>query len=335
MVKCILADKTVDTAALETTHLLSLELKYAPVDMFWSVDDVDLSDFTFTAYYGTSKEVSGSTTITANFTYELIQNSNFYNIVVNYFDAGYSATTTLANYVFNWGSETATGNSTWWSDLQTAVKRTTDLSSLIGKKKLTSLSTAVLGANAATMVCIGANQDGDNTLTFQTAGLLPTSTVFGSSAVWIGSTARTQCQNFYNYCSAKSAIKSVSKGTCATQTSSQNGTATYNTETVWLPSEIEMGLNNYSSLNYSHSTTSNSECTKGYNAPYTYYNSDSKRIKCIMAANGTVGTSTGYYWERSRNYGSSAYVCVVITNGGASYYNYNYSGYLAPAFVIG
>lgn len=207
----------------------------------------------------------------------------------------------------------------------------------LGATKLVNLSTAVLGANAATMIVIGFNQDGENTTTFQTKGVLPTSTVFDSNnAVWIGSTARTQCQNFYNACEAKDFIKTVSKGTCLSRNSSHSGTATYNDETVWIPSETEMGLDNYSSLTKSNSTTSNAECTKGYNAAYSYYTSNTTRVKYRMNANGTLTTTTAqYYWERSRSSDSSYDVCYVNNIGSAYSNSYNNVYYLAPAFVIG
>ena len=249
-------------------------------------------------------------------------------------------TITVSAEYWTWGSETATGDAAWWAGLKNWAANATvaERAACVGKKKLVSLSTAVLGANAATMICIGADQDGTGTLTFQTAGALPTSTVFGSSsAAWIGSTARTQCQNFYNYCSAKASIKTVSKGTCPSTNNSRSGTATYNDETVWLPSEREMGLDSYAPLSTANSTTSNAECTKGYNAAYSYYTSNTTRVKYSMNANGTLTTSTVYYWERSRYYYSytSDYVCIVYSDGSAAYNYYSTGVYLAPAFVIG
>lgn len=205
----------------------------------------------------------------------------------------------------------------------------------LGATKLVNLSTVVLGANAATMMVIGFNQDGENTTTFQTKGVLPTITAFGSSAVWIDSTVRTQCQNFYNACEAKSFIKTVSKGTCPNYVPAKNGTATYNDEAVWIPSETEMGLDKYSSLTKSNSTTSNSECTKGYNAGYNYYTSNATRVKYQMSANGTLTTTTKWYWGRSRTCNNSNGVCYVYNDGGATYTGYTSSGGLAPAFVIG
>ena len=272
----------------------------------------------------------GSTPVSAiNITISVAAGTNY--------TAPSNKTITVSAEYWSWGSETATGDAAWWAGLKSwaANASASERAACVGKKKLVSLSTAVLGANAATMICIGADQDGTGTLTFQTAGTLPTTTVFGSRAVWINSTARTQCQNFYNYCSAKASIKTVSKGTCPSQVPGKNGTAIYNNETVWIPSETEMGLNNYSSLTYSNSTTSNSECTSGYNAPYSYYTSDPTRIKYTMNANGTLTTIAQYYWERSYGCSSLYAVCSVIRDGSADYGDHNFDNGLAPAFVIG
>ena len=193
----------------------------------------------------------------------------------------------------------------------------------LGATKLVNLSTAVLGANTATMRIIGFNQDGENTTTFQTKNTLPTRTVFGSSAVWIGSTARTQCQNFYNACDAKSFIKTVSKGTCPSTNSSRNGDVTYNDETVFLLSEREFGLDTYSPLSTANSTTSRAECTQGKNFAYSYYTSNATRA------------IPSYPWERSRRYDRSDSVCGVDGDGTARTDRYTGSFGLAPAFVIG
>ena len=257
----------------------------------------------------------------------------------NYTAPSNEAVTVSAEY-WTWGDETATGDAAWWAGLKNwaANASTSERTACVGKKKLVSLSTAVLGANAATMICIGADQDGTGTLTFQTAGTLPTTTAFGSNnAKWIGSTARTQCQNFYNYCSAKDAIKTVSKGTCPSYNDSRNASVTYNDETVWLLSEREMGLNNYSPISTANSTTTKAECTYGYNESYSYYTSNTLRIKYKMNADGTLTTSTQWYWERSRYYssGGTNYVCAVSSDGSAGGNGYGGSGGLAPAFVIG
>lgn len=186
------------------------------------------------------------------------------------------------------------------------------------------------------MRCIGYDLDGEGTLTFQTAGVLPNNTTFGSDAQWINSNARTQCRNFASRCSASNSITTVNKGTCANTNDSRNGTITYNSETGWLPSEREMGLDSYSPLSTANSSISKAECTQGYNASYQYYGSNSDRIKYGMDASGNLGSTTERYWERPRYYGSNflAGVCCVDTSGNASNFNYSNSNYLAPAFVI-
>lgn len=254
----------------------------------------------------------------------------------NYKAASVNITVNAAYW--SWGTQTAVGDAAWWAGLKTwaASATASERSACVGKTKKVSLSTAVLGANQATMVCIGADQDGTGTLTFQTLGTLPTTTVFSSSsAAWIGSTARTQCQNFYNYCSAKASIKTVNKGTCPNINNSRDGAVTYTNETVWLPSEREMGLDSYSPISTANSITSKAECTKGYNAAYSYYNSNNRRIKYAMDVSGNVGTTAQYYWERSRVYDISGRVCSVRTGGTAGSNTYTYSYYLAPAYVIG
>lgn len=272
---------------------------------------------------------NGSTAVSATtITIKVAQGTNY--------TAPANKTISVSATYWEWGSETAVGDAAWWAGLKTwaASASSSERKQCVGKKKKLSLSTAVLGANQASMICIGADQDGTGTLTFQTEGALPTTTVFGNSQDWPNSTARTQCQNFYNYCSAKASIKTVKKGLAA-RNSSRNGAVTYYDETVWLPSEREMGLDSYSSISTANSTTSKAECTQGYNAAYSYYTDNSKRIKYQMNASGSLTSSTVWYWERSRYYITSDYVCFVGINGAAGGNSYNSSSGLAPAFVIG
>lgn len=247
--------------------------------------------------------------------------------------------TVIATY-WTWGSESATGDASWWAGLKSWLNNSSasERQALVGKTKKMNLSTSVLGANTVTMRCIGYDKDGSKTLAFQSAYLLPNYTVFsGNSAQWIGSTARSYCQDFYNASAAKASIKTVSKGTCPNYDNSRNASVTYNDETVWLPSEREMGLNNYSPISTANSTTSSAECTKGYNAAYDYYTDNNSRIKYIQDSNGDSTGNANWYWERSRYYYSSYsnIVCGVHSSGYASYDYYGVSGYLAPAFVIG
>ena len=253
----------------------------------------------------------------------------------NYLAPASKQITINATY-WDWGDENAVGDQDWWASLKTWARSASasERQACVGKTKKVSLSSAVLGANQALMRCIGYDRDGTGTLAFQTAGTLPDSLSFGDSSVWIQSDARTQCRNFASRCSASNSITTVNKGTCPNPNDSRNGSVTYNSETGWLPSEREMGLDTYSPLSTANSSTSKAECTQGYNAPYQYYDSNSDRIKYGMDASGNVGSTARYYWERSRGYDVSSFVCSVGTSGGAGDTGYAGSSHLAPAFVI-
>lgn len=249
-----------------------------------------------------------------------------------------SRTVTVNATYWDWGDENAVGDQDWWASLKTWARSASasERQACVGKTKKVSLSSSILGANQALMRCIGYDRDGTGTLAFQTAGTLPNSLEFGSNTQWIGSNARTQCRNFASYCSASNSITTVNKGTCPNiSTGSQrNDSVTYNSETGWLPSEREMGLDSWSPLSTANSSTSKAECTQGYNAPYQYYDSNSDRIKYNMDASGNVGSTARYYWERSRHYSYSDFVCYVYTSGSAAASGYLSYYYLAPAFVI-
>lgn len=201
----------------------------------------------------------------------------------------------------------------------------------LGAIKSVTLNNAVLGTTTHNVMIIGINQDNDNSITFQTQNCLVNIFTFGSNALWIGSSARSYCQDYYNAFPGKNYILAVSKGTCPNYNNNRNANVTYNDETVWLPSEREMGLDSYSPISTANSTTSKAECTKDKNFSYEYYDSNSKRIKGA----GDGGGST-YYWERSRYYDSNHtnYVCCVY-EGRAIYDAYSNTRRLAPAFVIG
>ena len=76
----------------------------------------------------------------------------------NYTAPGNKTVTVTASY-WEWGSETTIGDAKWWAGLKTwAAKASSgERKNCVGKKKLVSLSSAVLGGNAATMICIGAD----------------------------------------------------------------------------------------------------------------------------------------------------------------------------------
>ena len=248
-------------------------------------------------------------------------------------------TITVSAEYWSWGADGGTVDAAWFTGLKNylashtgASIKTSSGGAILGTTKSVTLSSAVLGTTTHLIRVIGVDQDADNTVTFQTKNCLSQYTTFGSSAVWIGSTARTLCQNYYNAFPGKAAIKIVSKGTCPSTNSSRNGSPTYNDETVFLLSEREFGLNSYSPISTANSTTSKAECTAGKNFAYSYYTSNSTRI---MYLGDTSTSSYGYPWERSRYYTDSSYVCVVYGGGNANYYGYYSSFGLAPAFVIG
>ena len=247
-------------------------------------------------------------------------------------------TITVSAEYWSWGADGGTVDAAWFTGLKNylashtgASIKTSSGGAILGTTKSVTLSSAVLGTTTHLIRVIGVDQDANNTVTFQTKNCLSQYTAFGSNAVWIGSTARTLCQNYYNAFPGKAAIKTVSKGTCPNY-GSRNQDVTYNNETVFLLSEREFGLNTYSPLSTANSTTSKAECTAGKNFAYSYYTSNATRI---MYLGDTSTSSYGYPWERSRYYDDSGIVCIVGGSGHAYHDDYNISNGLAPAFVIG
>ena len=251
-------------------------------------------------------------------------------------------TITVSAEYWSWGSETATGDAAWWAGLKNwiAGASTSELSACVGKTKSVTLTSAVQGTTTHLVRCIGYNCDRDksntsrNTLTFHTKNCLANTTVFGSSnGEWTGSTVRTLCTSYYNAFPGKASVVTVSKGTATTTNSSQAATPTYQDETVFLPSDCEMGFPK--GADYSNG--------KGYAASYDefceqntsktayqYYTSNSSRIKYY----GDSGTSTVYYWERSLNYVNTNVACRVYNDGSPDRGGYYDSIGFAPAFVI-
>ena len=247
-------------------------------------------------------------------------------------------TITVSAEYWSWGADGGTVDAAWFTGLKNylashtgASIKTSNGGAILGTTKSVTLSSAVLGTTTHLIRVIGVDQDANNTVTFQTKNCLSQYTAFGSNAVWIGSTARSLCQNYYNAFPGKAAIKTVSKGTCPNY-GSRNQDVTYNNETVFLLSEREFGLDSYSPLSTANSTTSRAECTNGKNFAYSYYTSNATRV---MYLGDTSTSNYGYPWERSRHYDVSSRVCVVGSNGDATYSTYSNSFGLAPAFVIG
>ena len=247
-------------------------------------------------------------------------------------------TITVSAEYWSWGADGGTVDAAWFAGLKNylashtgASIKTSNGGAILGTTKSVTLSSPVLGTTTHLIRVIGVDQDANNTVTFQTKNCLSQYTSFGSNAVWIGSTARSLCQNYYNAFPGKAAIKTVSKGTCPNY-SSRNQDVTYNNETVFLLSEREFGLDSYSPLATANSTTSRAECTNGKNFAYSYYTSNATRV---MYLGDTSTSNYGYPWERSRTYNYSYGVCGVGNDGTAGYNIYDSSGGLAPAFVIG
>ena len=247
-------------------------------------------------------------------------------------------TITVSAEYWSWGADGGTVDAAWFTGLKNYLAsnsgssiRTSNGGSILGTTKSVTLSSAVLGTTTHLIRVIGVDQDANNTVTFQTKNCLSQYTTFGSNAVWIGSTARSLCQNYYNAFPGKAAIKTIKKGTCPNY-GDRNQNVTYNDETVFLLSEREFGLDTYSPLSTANSTTSKAECTQGKNFAYSYYTSNATRI---MYLGDTSTSSYGYPWERSRHYSSSGGVCYVSGSGGAIRSDYDRSRGLAPAFVIG
>lgn len=247
-------------------------------------------------------------------------------------------TITVSAEYWSWGADGGTVDAAWFTGLKNYLAsnsgssiRTSNGGSILGTTKSVTLSSAVLGTTTHLIRVIGVDQDANNTVTFQTKNCLSQYTTFGSNAVWIGSTARSLCQNYYNAFPGKAAIKTIKKGTCPNY-GDRNQNVTYNDETVFLLSEREFGLDSYSPLSVANSSTSKAECTQGKNFAYSYYTSNATRV---MYLGDTSTSSYGYPWERSRYYDTSNNVCFVYGNGSANCDSYTNSGGLAPAFVIG
>lgn len=253
-----------------------------------------------------------------------------------------SKTITVSAEYWSWGSETATGDAAWWAGLKNwiAGASASELAACVGKTKSVTLTSAVQGTTTHLVRCIGYNCDRDknntskNTLTFHTKNCLANATVFGSSnGKWTGSTVRSLCTSYYNAFPGKASVATVSKGTATTTNSSQAATPTYQDETVFLPSDCEMGFPK--GADYSNG--------KGYAASYDefcqqntsktayqYYTSNNSRIKYY----GDSGTSAAYYWERSLYYDNTNVACRVRSDGKPNVNSYNNSNGFAPAFVI-
>ena len=275
---------------------------------------------------------NGSTAITSQtITISVAQGTNH--------TAPSNKTITVSAEYWSWGADGDTVDAAWFTGLKNylashtgASIKTSSGGDILGTTKSVTLSSAVLGTTTHLIRVIGVDQDADNTVTFQTKNCLSEQTIFGDSGVWIDSTARSLCQNYYNAFPGKASIKTIKKGTCPSANSSRNGNVTYNDETVFLLSEREFGLDSQSPLSVANSSINKAECTQGKNFAYNYYTSDTTRV---MYQGDTSTDKYGYPWERSCGYDFSYFVCAVRNTGTAGRNIYSQGNGLAPAFVIG
>lgn len=155
-------------------------------------------------------------------------------------------TITVSAEYWSWGADGGTVDAAWFTGLKNylashtgASIKTSSGGAILGTTKSVTLSSAVLGTTTHLIRVIGVDQDANNTVTFQTKNCLSQYTTFGSNAVWIGSTARSLCQNYYNAFPGKAAIKTIKKGTCPNY-GNRNQNVTYDDETVFLLSEMRI-----------------------------------------------------------------------------------------------
>lgn len=248
---------------------------------------------------------------------------------------------------FEWGSNGEFVDAEWFTNLKNYLLTNSgaSLGNILGTTKSVTLTTPVLGTTTHLIQVIGVDQDADNTITFQTANCLNEATIWSTTsysssnttaARWIDPNckAKKECINYYNAFPGKLAIKTVKKGTCDSTNVTKNETPTYRDETVFLLSEREFGLDNYSPLSVNNSTTLKSECTQGENFSYQYYIDNNTRIKKL----GDSGSNVAH-WERSRYFSPSsvypAMVCYINGTGQETCYYYHSSNGISPAFVIG
>ena len=221
---------------------------------------------------------------------------------------------------------------------------------VVGGTKSVTLTASVSGTTTHNVMIIGMDQDAEGTLTFQTVNSLATTSAFSRSSDYADGTnyyhannlifdgnSSGLCKKYYDAFPGKASIMQVNKGTCTSQVETQDGTATYREQYVWIPSEGEVGLDNYASLKYSNWTTTNGECTYGKKFKYAYYTDNDTRKKW---RGDEAATSAGYsgsaypWWTRSHNYQGQG-ICGVYASGieyGGYYYD---TKGVAPAFVIG
>lgn len=204
---------------------------------------------------------------------------------------------------FKWYKNQGTdfeSNKAWWDSLAASID-TLDKTDIVGATSFIYLNDSFLGIDANTpipVVCIGADQDGENTLTFRTEQPLPTMVEYGDSVDYAQSNMKTYCDTFANICSASEALKTLTK----TYTSAWNGKSTNAadksvTVKAWTGSALEWGLESSNAF----PSSDKEQTVGGDGATYAYHlNSEHRNIYKVvdnqskvskMATRSRVGTN--------------------------------------------
>ncbi len=226
----------------------------------------------------------------------------------------------------------------WVVNVSTEAER----EACLGKCKKVTLSEPVLGANAATMQCIGWDIDGPGkSLTFQTKEVLPNMTAFGSNYQWKNSTIESLSNTFSEKSSANNSIKQVTKLTNSQISNSFGMNFDPDVKTTskgWIPSICEMG----GVYGGGSGATSYKEWSEGgQTKAYQYYSSNAQRVKYVNVSGRTIDDPVvaEAYWTRTYcfvKFMLNDAICAIGTDGGPGLsYNVNEQLYLAPAFAIG
>ena len=200
----------------------------------------------------------------------------------------------------------------WPEDITIGATMTVNLSSPIvdyRKEEFTSFECEIIGIDI----------DGDGVLTFQTKYCIymqmvdaPWQTYTTNPYVEIEwqddellqdnyviarNVLRENCNNFYAYCDAKNYIKPLNKYTANYNgySEEQKTMPTGKLEYVWLPSEFEIGVSEYSIA----ALAQLKEATLGVNMPYPKFTDAESREKKELKSSVNIGEYTVPWWLRS------------------------------------
>lgn len=237
---------------------------------------------------------------------------------------------------WEWGSETepGAGDATWFRGLKEWMQTATDeeMQACVGKTKSVTLTTAVAAVTTHLVRCIGANQDGPKTMTFQTVNNLKKQSAFLSSSTSLVKWGTCQLRStyiaeYYEAFPAKDCIKLLAK-----QYTYGNVFTTVD-DYVWIISLAELGQTIAAGgfIPYSDEYTAGGSMT-----PYSYY-ADLDATKRIKDFGDDLPGRYNYCWTRSRAKNTSTNIIMVNGRDGAMYRSSATSStyQFAPCFTIG